>query len=84
MHTSKYENVEILRESPKWPIEAKSSGGGGRVFFMTNDQFFLFPMLSYGYKITVGAVAHLFFFDPPLKPHANSVINVFLKMAEYF
>ena len=70
VHTSKYENVEILRKSPKWPIEAKSSGGGGRVFFMTNDQFFLFPMLSYGYKNTVGVVAHLFFSDPPLRPHA--------------
>ena len=51
---------------------------------MTDVQLFLFLMLSYGYKNTVGAVAHLFFFDPPLKPHANSVINVFLKMAEYF
>ena len=38
---------------------------------MTNDQFFLFPMLSYGYKNTVGVVAHLFFSDPPLRPHAN-------------
>ena len=27
-------------------------------------------MLSYGYKNTVGAVAHLFFSDPPLTPHA--------------
>ena len=38
---------------------------------MTNDQLCLFPMLSYGNKNTVGAVARLFFFDPPLKPHAN-------------
>ena len=38
---------------------------------MTNDQFFLFPMLSYGYKNTVGVVAHLFFSDPPLRPHAS-------------
>ena len=38
---------------------------------MTNDQFCLFPMLSYGNKNTVGAVARLFLFDPPLKPHAN-------------
>ena len=37
---------------------------------MTNDQFLLFPMLSYGYKNTVGAVAHLFFSDPPFAPHA--------------
>ena len=38
---------------------------------MTNDQFLLFPMLSYGYKNTVGAVTHLFFSDPSLTPHAN-------------
>ena len=38
---------------------------------MTNDQFLLFPMLSYGYKNTVGAVAHLFFSDPPFAPHAT-------------
>ena len=38
---------------------------------MTNDQFLLFPMLSYGYKNTVGAVAHLFFSDPPFAPHAK-------------
>ena len=42
---------------------------------MTNDQFLLFPMLSYGYKNTVGAVAHLFFSDPPFAPHANEVWN---------
>ena len=71
VQTGKYENVEILRKSPNWPIKAKSSGGGGRVFFMTNDQLCLFPMLSYGNKNTVGAVARLFLFDPPLKPHAN-------------
>ena len=47
----------------------------GRVFFMTNDQFFLFPMLSYGYKNTVGVVAHLFFSDPPLRPHATNVLD---------
>ena len=40
---------------------------------MTNDQFLLFPMLSYGYKNTVGAVAHLFFSDPPFAPHAIPV-----------
>ena len=40
---------------------------------MTNDQFLLFPMLSYGYKNTVGAVAHLFFSDPPFAPHATPV-----------
>ena len=48
---------------------------------MTNDQFLLFPMLSYGYKNTVGAVAHLFFSDPPLTPHATSGVfgnNVFV------
>ena len=39
---------------------------------MTNDQFLLFPMLSYGYKNTVGAVAHLFFSDPPFAPHATT------------
>ena len=39
---------------------------------MTNDQFLLFPMLSYGYKNTVGAVAHLFFSDPPFAPHASN------------
>ena len=38
---------------------------------MTNDQFLFFPMLSYSYKNTVGAVARLFFSDPPLTPHAN-------------
>ena len=38
---------------------------------MTNDQFLLFPMLSYGYKNTVGAVAHVFFSDPPFAPHAT-------------
>ena len=27
-------------------------------------------MLSYSYKNTVGAVARLFFSDPPLTPHA--------------
>ena len=40
---------------------------------MTNDQFLLFPMLSYGYKNTVGAVACLLFSDPSLTPHANNV-----------
>ena len=39
---------------------------------MTNDQFLFFPMLSYSYKNTVGAVARLFFSDPPLTPHANT------------
>ena len=29
-------------------------------------------MLSYGYKNTVGAVAHLFFSDPPFAPHATT------------
>ena len=38
---------------------------------MTNDQFFLSPMPSYGHKNTVGAVARLFFSDSPLTPHAN-------------
>ena len=38
---------------------------------MTNDQFLFFPMLSYSYKNTVGAVARLFFSDPPLTPHAT-------------
>ena len=42
---------------------------------MTNDQFLLFPMLSYGYKNTVGAVAHLFFSDPPFAPHAIIVFR---------
>ena len=39
---------------------------------MTNDQFLFFPMLSYSYKNTMGAVARLFFSDPPLTPHATS------------
>ena len=42
---------------------------------MTNDQFFLFPILSYGNKNTVGAVARLFFSDPPLTPHATYSLN---------
>ena len=42
---------------------------------MTNDQFFLYPILSYGNKNTVGAVARLFFSDPPLTPHAIWVEN---------
>ena len=46
---------------------------------MTNDQFFLFPILSYGNKNTVGAVARLFFSDPPLTPHANTRLEVLLK-----
>ena len=33
-------------------------------------------MLSYGYKNTVGVVAHLFFSDPPLRPHANVVAKM--------
>ena len=46
---------------------------------MTNDQLCLFPMLSYGNKNTVGAVARLFFFDPPFKPHATygGILSVF-------
>ena len=44
---------------------------GGRGFFMTNVQFLLVLVLSYVYKNTVGAVAHLFFSDPPFAPHAN-------------
>ena len=32
-------------------------------------------MLSYGYKNTVGAVAHLFFSDPPFAPHAIKVLK---------
>ena len=43
---------------------------------MNNDHFFWFPLLSFGYKNTVGAVACLFFFDPPLTPYA-------IKAAEY-
>ena len=42
---------------------------------MTNDQFFLFPILSYGNKNTLGAVARLFFSDPPLTPHANEELK---------
>ena len=42
---------------------------------MTNDQFFLFPILSYGNKNTVGAVARLFFSDPPFAPHATTGIE---------
>ena len=49
---------------------------------MTNDQFFLFPILSYGNKNTVGAVAFLFFSDPPLTPHATQgVVNLFTILA---
>ena len=44
---------------------------------MTNDQFFLFPILSYGNKNTVGAVARLFFSDPPLTPHATGDLRTF-------
>ena len=48
---------------------------------MNNDHFFWFPLLSFGYKNTVGAVACLFFSDPPLTPHATSGVfgnNVFV------
>ena len=36
-------------------------------------------MLSYGYKNTVGAVAHLFFSDPPFAPHAIFTLFVILR-----
>ena len=49
-------------------VLAVHSDGG---FFMTNDRFFLFPILSYGNKNTMGAVARLFFSDPPFAPHAS-------------
>ena len=38
---------------------------------MNNDHFFWFPLLSFGYKNTVGAVACLFFSNPPLTPYAK-------------
>ena len=47
---------------------------------MTNDQFLLFPMLSYGYKNTMGAVACLFFSDPPLTPHANKNMEKLIRI----
>ena len=34
-------------------------------------------MLSYGYKNTVGVVAHLFFSDPPLTPYAIYMVIVY-------
>ena len=40
---------------------------------MNNDHFFWFPLQSYSYKNTVGAVACLFFSDPPLTPYATLV-----------
>ena len=39
---------------------------------LNNDHFFWFPLQSYSYKNTVGAVACLFFSDPPLAPHATN------------
>ena len=45
---------------------------GGRVFFMHNDHFFLFPLQSFSYKNTVEAVACLFFSNPQLTPYASS------------
>ena len=37
---------------------------------LNNDHFFWFPLQSYSYKNTVGAVACLFFSDPPITPYA--------------
>ena len=42
---------------------------------MNNDHFFWFPLLSFGYKNTVGAVACLSFFDPPVTPYAIKVVQ---------
>ena len=49
---------------------------------MTNDQFFLFPILSYGNKNTVGALARLFFSYPPLTPNATLDIEDWIFMFE--